>query len=133
MNREELLKIAKPILFNTNMTIAILDDRKTVTRKVVKPQLPENIIRIEKIDPIGYLSFQTTDRLLDGWGNRKAPYEVGDILYVRETFNDIETNSILYAADKDFIDYGCKEVDGIFIPGKGNKSAIMVLPNMEDD
>ncbi|WP_313413159.1 hypothetical protein [Sedimentibacter sp.] len=77
MNREELLKIAKPILFNTNMTIAILDDRKTVTRRnVVKPK-----------------------------------YKVGDILYVREKFNDIETDTILYAADKDFIEYGCKEVD----------------------
>ena len=76
----------KPILFNTEMTKAILDGRKGATRRIMKPQLPQNVIEIHNIDQIGYLSFRTDDKLLDGWGNRKSPYQVGDILYVRETW-----------------------------------------------
>mgnify|MGYP001011947769 FL=1 len=35
MNREELLKNAKLILFNTQMVQAILEGRKTVTRRKI--------------------------------------------------------------------------------------------------
>lgn len=36
MTRMELLQIARPILFNTEMVQSILDDRKTETRRVAK-------------------------------------------------------------------------------------------------
>lgn len=75
-----------PILFNTEMVRAILDGRKSCTRRLVKPQLPQNVNEIHEVDTIGYLMFKTDDRLLDGWRNRKSPYQVGDILYVRETW-----------------------------------------------
>lgn len=38
MTRKELLEILKPILFNTEMVWALLEGRKTVTRRVIKPQ-----------------------------------------------------------------------------------------------
>ena len=78
MNREELLKNAKPILFNTEMVQAILESRKTVTRRVIKPQ-PIAGIRKSVFVPSG---------IEDGHGREiKLLYKVGDILYVRETWS----------------------------------------------
>lgn len=71
----------KPILFNTEMVKAILNNQKSVTRRVIKPQ-PLYI----KPDPKNRkpLSFWVGDR----W--RKAPYQPGDVLYVRETWRLFE-------------------------------------------
>nr|DAQ80624.1 MAG TPA: ASCH domain protein [Inoviridae sp.] len=84
----------KPILFNTAMVQAILDDRKTTTRRIVKGN-------INDLDLIGTGSSKcndTFDTTLFGkldkekvWNSDvkervKAPYMPGDILYVRETW-----------------------------------------------
>lgn len=55
----------KPILFNTEMVRAILDRRKVCTRRIIKPQ------------PTGEYATILAEI---------APYQPGDILYVRETF-----------------------------------------------
>lgn len=75
MRREEILKIAKPILFNTDMVRAIISGRKTTTRRVVKSNLA-------KIDSVPW------------------PVNQGDILYVRETWNQLPySQKYIYRTD----------------------------------
>ena len=64
-----------PILFNTDMVRAILDGTKTQTRRLVKPQ------PVWMADP--NIPFKTLDA--NPKGIIKSPYQVGDILWVRET------------------------------------------------
>lgn len=72
----------KPILFNTAMVQAILDGRKTVTRRVVKPQ-PTTVHGGKKgCFPLAFY-FDCSHWV-------KPPYQVGDVLWVRETWAKIE-------------------------------------------
>ena len=84
MTRSEILQISKPIFFNTEMVRAIMDGRKTVTRRVVKPQ-PEGI------NDIIYTSngswYISPDDCEQGETPVKPPYNPGDYLYVRETWS----------------------------------------------
>ncbi len=86
----------KPILFNTDMVRAILEGRKTVTRRVVKPQ-PEGAHSILDCDE----EKRTFDLLCGNGGvggvfvdwaeTVKVPFWPHDILYVRETFTKYQT------------------------------------------
>ena len=79
----------KPMLFNTEMVRAILDGRKSCTRRIVKPQWEEcpnckvvhNEYIYDKIAQNVYCARCGYPMQQD----RKAPYQPGDILYVRET------------------------------------------------
>lgn len=82
----------KPILFNTEMVRAILDGRKTCTRRLVKPQPDE-----KHTYPLGFVTDSTEKKEMGCFGfgigeyggsiqYAKPPYQPGDILYVRETW-----------------------------------------------
>ena len=95
----------KPILFNTDMVRAILDGRKTVTRRCVKYKYSNTemkmhtdkygtrLIEIQK-DIEGETHGKNPDgstwQKLLGYVEPKPPYQPGDILYVRETFDYLE-------------------------------------------
>ena len=90
----------KPILFNTEMVRAILDGRKSCTRRLVKPQPDE-----KHTFPLGFVTDSTEKRDvgcfgfgIDEYGGSiqyiKPPYGYapGDILYVRETWCALPVN-----------------------------------------
>ena len=82
MSREEVLKIAKPIIFNTEMVRAILDGRKTQTR-IIASDTANMVFECSGVCP-------------------SSKYKKGDILYVRETFNDEgwdDQSPLIYRAD----------------------------------
>lgn len=100
----------KPILFNTEMVRAILDGRKSCTRRLIKPQPDE-----KHTYPLGFVNDSTERKNIGSFGFGtselggsiqyvKPPYQPGDILYVRETFGyPISLNSdrqYVYQADE---------------------------------
>ncbi len=94
----------KSILFNGSMVQAIQEGRKTVTRRIVKPQPKENTQV-----PLGFVcaSGNTKDIGKFGWGLHECggkcsyanpPYQIGDILYVRETWKK-DVSRFMYKAN----------------------------------
>ncbi|NBM59729.1 hypothetical protein GWI61_14090 [Proteus sp. G2667] len=72
------------IIFNAEMVRAILDGRKTQTRRIVKNVMPDNGIWLKK--PTKTRSGATT-HVLDAPKHNLCPLgKVGDRLWVRETF-----------------------------------------------
>lgn len=80
--------MTKGILFNTEMVKAILEGRKTVTRRIIKPTSKD-------ADRVGILIDDITKTIMGAINCRKdgsaisgikPPYQIGDILYVRETW-----------------------------------------------
>ena len=86
----------KPILFNTEMVRAILDGRKTCTRRLVssrqflgmlpdkcKKAAPDEFLKGKRMMFKPYCDMTDAELIMTAY---KAPYEPGDILYVRETW-----------------------------------------------
>lgn len=86
----------RPVIFNGEMVRAILDDRKTQTRRVMKvqPEYPElglsHIVDSTNSDDIGKYFWSQSDACGANKSRSKAfpcPFgQVGDRLWVRETF-----------------------------------------------
>ncbi|MDI3229257.1 hypothetical protein [Serratia marcescens] len=74
----------RPVIFNSEMVRAILDGRKTQTRRVIANVSPDNCIPLQK-------PTKTKDgiytHVMDAPGNGLCPFgQIGDRLWVRETF-----------------------------------------------
>ena len=98
----------KPILFNTEMVRAILDGRKTQTRRIVKQKYGNTVFEMktdkygtrlieieEDVEGITYGEREdgTTWRRIRPYIEPKPPYIRGDILWVRETWNGVKTGN----------------------------------------
>ena len=79
----------KPILFNTDMVRAILEDRKTATRRAVKEPY---YIDDAAISHMSGLVMHRGTNITDGMPYPDQPYHPGDILYVRETWVKVWRN-----------------------------------------
>lgn len=85
----------KPSIFNTEMVRALLDGRKTVTRRVIKPQPEGKPVPMTKSGcwP-GYFAIQGTDKVV------RPPFLPGDVLWVRETWAHPSEKEILAGAEQ---------------------------------
>ena len=94
-----------PILFNTEMVRAILDGRKTVTRRICKDANEFTVPDMSFFDAEkrtyavhNYADAEHTDKL--SVAERTCPICPGDILYVRETWcKSPFTDNYIYRAD----------------------------------
>lgn len=82
----------KPILFNTEMVQAILDGRKTCTRRVVKTRRKDAcgfyVTKRPDGSFTGIYEYDEDERMFEN--QLIPPYKPGDILYVRETWERFE-------------------------------------------
>lgn len=87
----------KPILFNTENVRALLEGRKTVTRRVVKPQpLDKPMVFNDVEEGINIVCHIAGKEVLY---NYFPPYQPGDILWVRETWAKSMAGTFMYRAD----------------------------------
>lgn len=104
----------RPILFNGEMVRAILDGRKTCTRRVVKTKRKDAcgfyVTKNADGSFAGVYEYDEDERMFET--PLMSPYQPGDILYVRETWTE-ECGKYYYRADydSDYLD-PCETLSG---------------------
>lgn len=118
----------RPILFSAPMVRAILEGRKTMTRRAIKPQqmgmlrIAADVGECSRFMDNGYLHDNDLSYIKDF-----CPYgRIGDRLWVRETFAEALDGSFLYRADKMYDgmkrgDFSWKWKPSIFMPRKASR------------
>ncbi len=125
--------VFRPMLFSTPMVQAILEGRKTQTRRKIKHQPPKGNYKFG-INVTGTrckenglfhwlgideeIEYRVTDSNQPYF---KCPVNIGDIIWVKETFAPIEnSNDFFYKADEGitvpFFDYQQKWKPSLFMP-----------------
>lgn len=112
---------ARPILFNGDMVRAILDGRKTQTRRPMKVQPPSGYGFPGKITNRNELTFGFAGDAPDLFSVKTPHGQPGDLLYVRETFYS-GPNKIAYAADNVELPSTAR------VPGFGPKKPSIHMP-----
>jgi hypothetical protein len=127
----------RPILFSAPMVRAILDGRKTMTRRVMNPQPSEQ----NGWAPYSYGDVhrkedgEVTDKVW-GWGVSNGDGDEayvskygapGDLLWVRETWLEQLDGTILYCADADEWDKAWKWKPSIFMPRKYSRITLEII------
>jgi hypothetical protein len=116
----------RPILFSTPMVQAILDGRKTQTRRVIKRQPPISVTDIINIAINWIAAYPNRKAIRPFIYSTKCPYgQVGDVLWVRETWQKIEGDRFIYKADP--IIWGGKWKPSIFMPKEACRILLKVV------
>ena len=84
----------RPILMSAEMVRAVLDGRKSQTRRVVRPQPAERFTE-PQIGPGWICTWWRVDDDLNDWHDVRLPFQPGDLLYVRETWRITNAYDVL--------------------------------------
>ena len=115
----------RPILFSAPMVRALLDGRKTQTRRIVKPQPTF----------AGFTESEAGHQvkvMLEIGAVRGTYGQPGDRLWVRETYSEFDTNHgkvVWYRAESDDPDYwhGMKWTPSIFMPKRLSRITLEIV------
>lgn len=80
---------SSPILFSTEMVRAILDGRKTQTRRLVKMPVYHPSMQEKDVSKMVIKDNILYDGNGENIGTMKPPRNIGDVMWVRETFQDL--------------------------------------------
>ncbi|MEO8532833.1 MAG: hypothetical protein ABI441_03750 [Flavobacterium sp.] len=120
--------VYKPILFSTPMVLSILENRKNQTRRtkgLEKLNERDDILEIKLISDTDKSWFLVRTKS-SGTYRLDCPYQIGDILWVRETFVECNFKSFWYKATHELPGDCWKWKPSIFMPKKAARIFLKV-------